>query len=49
MSIRREAVHRRVTYYTTLAAGLATCEALDHLDEVEVHRLQDLHNEALGV
>jgi carbamoyl-phosphate synthase large subunit len=47
-SIRREAVHRRVTYYTTLAAGLATCEALDHLDEVEVHRLQDLHNEALG-
>ncbi len=42
-SIRREAVHRRVTYYTTLAAGLATCEALDHLDEVEVNRLQDLH------
>jgi carbamoyl-phosphate synthase large subunit len=48
-SIRREAVHHRVTYYTTLAAGLATCEALDHLDEVDVHRLQDLHSEALGV
>ena len=47
-SIRREAEHRRVTYYTTLAAGLATCEALDHLDEVEVNRLQDLHREALG-
>jgi carbamoyl-phosphate synthase large subunit len=46
-SIRREAVHHRVTYYTTLAAGLATCEAMDHLDEVEVNRLQDLHNEAL--
>ena len=46
-SIRREAVHRRVTYYTTLAAGLATCEALDHIDEVEVNRLQDLHKEAL--
>ena len=46
-SIRREAVHRRVTYYTTLAAGLATCEALDHLDEVEVNRLQDLHEEAV--
>jgi carbamoyl-phosphate synthase large subunit len=46
-SIRREAVHRRVTYYTTVAAGLATCEALDHVDEVEVNRLQDLHNEAL--
>ncbi len=48
-SIRREAVHRRVTYYTTLAAGLATCEALDHLDEVEVNRLQDLHREALRI
>jgi carbamoyl-phosphate synthase large subunit len=47
-SIRREAVHHRVTYYTTIAAGLATCEALDHLDEVEVHRLQDLHTEALA-
>jgi carbamoyl-phosphate synthase large subunit len=47
-SIRREAVHRRVTYYTTLAAGLATCEALDHLDEVEVNRLQDLHLEAVN-
>ncbi len=45
-SIRREAVHRRVTYYTTLAAALATCEALDHLDEVEVNRLRDLHEEA---
>ena len=38
-SIRREAVHRRVTYYTTLAAALATCEALEHIDEVEVNRL----------
>jgi carbamoyl-phosphate synthase large subunit len=47
-SIRREAVHHRVTYYTTVAAGLATCEALDHLDEVDVHRLQDLHSEALA-
>jgi carbamoyl-phosphate synthase large subunit len=44
-SIRREAVHRRVTYYTTLAAALATCEALDHIDEVDVNRLQDLHRE----
>jgi carbamoyl-phosphate synthase large subunit len=44
-SIRREAVARRVTYYTTLAAALATCEAIDHLQEVEVNRLQDLHTE----
>jgi carbamoyl-phosphate synthase large subunit len=47
-SIRREAVYRRVTYYTTLAAALATCEALDHLDEVDVNRLQDLHQEVLA-
>jgi carbamoyl-phosphate synthase large subunit len=45
MSIRREAVSRRVTYFTTLAAGLATCEALDHLEDVDVNRLQDLHKE----
>ncbi len=44
-SIRREAVQRRVTYYTTLAAALATCEALDSLDEVGVNRLQDLHRQ----
>jgi carbamoyl-phosphate synthase large subunit len=44
-SIRREAVARKVTYYTTLAAALATCEAIDHLQEVEVNRLQDLHEE----
>jgi len=44
-SIRREAVARRVTYYTTLAAAVATCEAIDHLQEVEVNRLQDLHAE----
>jgi carbamoyl-phosphate synthase large subunit len=44
-SIRREAVARRVTYYTTLAAAVATCEAIDHLQEVEVNRLQDLHLE----
>ena len=47
-SIRREAVLRRVTYYTTLAAALATCEALDHMDEVSVNSLQDLHREALA-
>ena len=44
-SIRREAVARKITYYTTLAAAVATCEAIDHLQEVEVNRLQDLHKE----
>jgi len=42
-SIRREAVSRKVTYYTTLAGAFATCEAIDHLQEVDVNRLQDLH------
>ncbi len=44
-SIRREAVARKVTYYTTLAGALATCQAIDHLQEVAVNRLQDLHAE----
>jgi carbamoyl-phosphate synthase large subunit len=44
-SIRREAVARKVTYYTTIAAARATCEALDHLEDLAVNRLQDLHKE----
>jgi len=44
-SIRREAVLRKITYYTTLSGALATCQAIDHLQEVEVNRLQDLHAE----
>jgi carbamoyl-phosphate synthase large subunit len=46
--IRREAVHKRVTYYTTIAAARATCDALDHLGEVAVNRLQDLHKELVA-
>ena len=44
-SIRGAAVHRKVTYYTTLAAALATSMALDHLDVHEVNNLQALHKE----
>jgi hypothetical protein len=36
-------VHKRVTYYTTVAAGLATCDAIAHMNDVDVNRLQDLH------
>ena len=43
-SIRREAVHKRITYYTTVNAAMATCDAIDNLDAVEVNRLQDLHS-----
>jgi carbamoyl-phosphate synthase large subunit len=44
-SIRAEAVRRGVTYYTTLGAAVATCTAIEHLDNSDVNRLQDLHNE----
>jgi len=44
-SIRAEAVRRGVTYYTTLGAAIATCEAIEHLDDSDVNRLQDLHKE----
>lgn len=42
-SIRREAVIRKVTYYTTVAAALATCEAMNYLDNLNVYKLTDLH------
>ena len=44
-SIRAEAVHRNITYYTTLTAAKATLDALDHLDNTVVNSLQDLHDE----
>jgi len=44
-SIRAEAVRRNVTYYTTLGAAIATCKAIEHLDDSDVNRLQDLHRE----
>ena len=44
-SIRREAVLRKVTYYTTVSAARATCDALEHLSNMQVNRLQDLHEE----
>ncbi len=48
LSIRAEAVRRSVTYYTTLGAAIATCTAIEHIDDGEVNRLQDLHNEVVG-
>ncbi len=46
--IRGAAVNKKVTYYTTLPAAIATCEALEHQDNVVVNRLQDLHLENAG-
>ncbi len=48
LSIRAEAVRRNVTYYTTLGAAVATCRAIEYLDNSDVNRLQDLHNEVLA-
>ncbi|MEJ2274284.1 MAG: carbamoyl-phosphate synthase large subunit [Woeseiaceae bacterium] len=47
-SIRAEAVRSNVTYYTTLGAAIASCRAIQSMDEVEVNRLQDLHNEVVA-
>ncbi len=44
-SIRREALHRKVSYTTTLAGARATVLALGYLDSADVSRLQDLHKE----
>jgi len=48
VSIRAEAVRKGVTYYTTLGAAIATCKAIEHLDNSDVNRLQDLHNEVVA-
>ena len=47
-SIRAEAVRSGVTYYTTLGAAIATCRAIDNIDNHDVNRLQDLHNEVVA-
>jgi carbamoyl-phosphate synthase large subunit len=46
--IRAAAVVHKVTYYTTINAAKATCEALDYLDSTDVNKLQDLHKEAIA-
>ena len=42
-AMRREALQRRVTYYTTMAGAKAACYALGELDAGDVNCLQDLH------
>ena len=44
-SIRAEAVKRNTTYYTTIGAAIATCEAIEHINDSDVNRLKDLHKE----
>ncbi|MHB8743575.1 MAG: carbamoyl-phosphate synthase large subunit [Sulfuricaulis sp.] len=44
-AIRREALQRKVTNYTTLAAARAACEAHRAAGDMRISRLQDLHQE----
>jgi len=41
--IRGAAVNNGVTYYTTMAAGLATVSAMNHIEGTGVNKLQSLH------
>jgi len=45
-TIRRSALHNKVSYSTTLAGARATCMALEYLNTGNVNRLQDLHQES---
>ncbi|WP_299873991.1 carbamoyl-phosphate synthase large subunit [uncultured Cocleimonas sp.] len=41
--IRREALQGKVTYATTITGAWALCQAMTHVDEEQVYKLQDLH------
>lgn len=47
-SIRREALHQRVTYSTTIAGARALLYSLDSHDGKHVHSLQELHKELIA-
>jgi carbamoyl-phosphate synthase large subunit len=42
-SIRGSAIQNKVCYFTTIAGALAAAAAMDHLDRLDVNRLQSLH------
>ncbi len=47
-TMRREALQRKVSYYTTLAGAKAACQALGELSGGDVNRLADLHRTFLS-
>ena len=47
-SIRQTALASQITYYTTMAGGLAAAEGIGHLRNMQVNRLQDLHAGLVG-
>jgi len=44
-SIRAAAIAQKLCYFTTIAGAYAAAIAMDHLDHVDVNRLQDLHKQ----
>jgi len=42
-SIRAAAIQHKVCYFTTIAGAYAAAIAMDHLDELDVNRIQSLH------
>ncbi len=44
-TIRREALNHKITYYTTLAAARAACDAHRSGQEIHINQLQELHQE----
>ncbi|QHS09543.1 carbamoyl-phosphate synthase large subunit [Sinimarinibacterium sp. NLF-5-8] len=42
-SIRASAIQNHICYFTTLAGAMAAAAAMEHMDELGVNRLQDLH------
>jgi carbamoyl-phosphate synthase large subunit len=42
-SIRAAAIAQKLCYFTTINGATAAAIAMDHLDRVDVNRLQDLH------
>jgi carbamoyl-phosphate synthase large subunit len=44
-SIRAAAIAQKLCYFTTIAGAHAAAIAMDHLDSVDVNRLQDLHQQ----
>ena len=42
-AIRMAALQHNITYFTTIAGARAACVGMQHMQELEVYKLQDLH------
>ncbi|MDB5970740.1 MAG: carbamoyl-phosphate synthase large subunit [Hydrocarboniphaga sp.] len=48
-SIRAAAIQHKICYFTTIAGAYAAAIAMDHLDALDVNRLQSLHQQLASV